>query len=270
MRFHAYMLPGMLLAAFSVMHAQEGPVNQAPPKIAPDEIVRKFAAKEKEFKLAREQYTYHQSVLVQTVESDGKIDGQYQEEFDIVFDDKGELKEKVTYAPLSTLVRISMSPEDLDDIRKRLPFVLTSDEIPDYNIRYIGTQRVDELDTYVFDIVPKKIDKGKRYFQGRLWVDTTDLQIVKTYGKTVPDLRKGKGQENLFPSFTTYREQIDDKYWFPTYTIADDTLHFSSGAVHIREIVTYTNYKRFESRIKIIYDDQDITGDKAGEAPPKK
>ena len=153
---------------------------------------------------------------------------------------------------------ISMSPEDVDDIRHRLPFVLTSDEIPEYQILYVGQQQQDELHCYVFDLAPKEIVGKKRYFQGRIWVDDHDFQIVKTYGKTVPDIRKKKGQENLFPKFTTWREQIDGKYWFPTYTKADDTLHFSSGDIHIREIVKYSDYKRFGSNVKITYEGQEV------------
>ena len=164
-----------------------------------------------------------------------------------------------------------MSPEDIDDIRHRLPFVLTSDEIPEYQILYVGQQQEDELHCYVFDIAPKEIVGKKRYFQGRIWVDDRDFQIVKTYGKTVPDIRKKKGQENLFPKFTTWREQIDGKYWFPTYTKADDTLHFSSGDVRIREIVKYSDYKRFGSNVKITYEGQEVQkapGDKGQTQPP--
>jgi hypothetical protein len=96
-------------------------------------------------------------------------------------------------------------------------------------------------------------------------VDDHDFQIVKTKGKTVPDLRS-KNEENLFPAFTTWREQIDGRYWFPTYTRADDTLHFKNNDVRIREIVKYTNYKRFGAQSKITYEGQEI--EKAGQ--PKK
>ena len=136
-----------------------------------------------------------------------------------------------------------MTREDFDDIHHRMPFVLTSDEIPEYQILYVGKQREDELGTYVFDIAPKQIEKNRRYFQGRIWVDDHDFQIVKTYGKNVPDIGVGKhrgGQENLFPNFTTWRQQIDGKYWFPVYTKVDDELHFSTGDVHVRQIVKYT------------------------------
>jgi hypothetical protein len=238
--------------------ADEGPLDKSEPKgITPEEIIHRFAAKEKEFKEARDQYTYRQSVKVQTVDGNN-VDGEYQEVFDVVFDDQRKRVENVVFAPQNSLVRIQMSPEDLDDIRHRLPFVLTSDEVGEYQILYVGQQQEDELHCYVFDIAPKEIVGKKRYFQGRIWVDDHDLQVVKTYGKTVPDIRKKKGQENLFPKFTTWREQIDGKYWFPTYTKADDELHFSGGDVHIREIVKYENYKRFGSNVKITYEGKDV------------
>jgi hypothetical protein len=85
----------------------------------------------------------------------------------------------------------------------------------------------------------------------------------------VPDIRKKKGQENLFPKFTTWREQIDGKYWFPTYTKADDELHFSSGDVHIREVVKYTDYKRFGSNVKITYDGKDLPKDEKKPEQPQ-
>ena len=197
--------------------AQEGPLDSSQPKgITPEEIIKRFAEKEEQFKLAREQYTYRQDVKVETVDGD-TVDGEYREVFDVVFDDQGKRLENVVFAPQTTLSRIRMSPEDLDDIRHRLPFVLTSEEIPEYDILYVGKQQEDELHCYAFDIAPKKIEGKKRYFQGRIWVDDQDFQIVKTSGKTVPDIRKKKGEDsNLFPKFTTYREQIDGKYWFPT------------------------------------------------------
>jgi hypothetical protein len=207
---------------------------------------------------------------VQTLEGN-TVDGEYRSVVDIMFDDKGRRTENVVFAPQSTLQRISMSKEDLDDIEKRMPFVLTADEIPLYDIKYVGKQQVDELHTYVFDIAPKTIEKGRRYFDGRIWVDDQDFQIVKTYGKNVPDIGVGgkklrPGDENLFPRFSTYRELVDGKYWFPTYTKVDDTLNFSSGDVHIRQVIKYTNYKRFGSSVKITYEGQEV---KEGGAPSK-
>ncbi len=246
------------LAALPAL-AQEGPLETTQPKdTTPDEIIKRFAAKEAEFAKARDEYTYRQDVKVETVDGD-TVDGQYREVFDVMFDDKGHRIENVVFAPQSSLTKIYMSQEDMDDIRHRLPFVLTTEELPEYNILYVGQQQEDELHCYVFDIAPKKIEGKKRYFQGRVWVDDHDFQIVKTYGKTVPDIRSKHGdQENLFPKFTTWRQQIDGQYWFPVYTKADDELHFKLEDVHIREIVKYEDYKRFGAKSKILYEGKEI------------
>jgi len=247
--------------------AQEGALETAPPKdITPEEIIKRFAAKETEFKLARDQYTFRQDVKVQTLDGDTP-DGEYREVFDVIFDSKGKRTENVVFAPQSTLTKISMTQEDMEDIRHKLPFVLTAEDLPEYNILYVGQQQEDDLHCYVFDIAPKKIEGKKRYFQGRVWVDDKDFQIVKTYGKSVPDIRKKKNEENLFPKFTTWRQQIDGKYWFPVYTKADDELHFKLQDVHIKEIVKYEDYKRFGSNVKIVYEGKELPQDQKKPAP---
>ena len=247
--------------------AEEGPLNTAQPTgITSTEIIQRFAAKEKEFAAAREQYGYRQAVKVQTVDGDS-VDGEYQQVFDVTFDDSGRKIKTVVFAPAPTLQRIGMTSADFDDIENRLPFVLTSDEIDEYDILYVGQQQEDELHCYVFDIAPKKIEKKQRYFQGRIWVDDHDFQIVKTYGQTVPQIR-GKNDENLFPKFTTWREQIDGKYWFPTYTYAQDTLHFRNQDVVIREVIKYTDYRKFGSKTKITYEGKEI-GNPKNDGPDK-
>jgi hypothetical protein len=253
--FAALLLSAVFLSADD--EKGEGPlIKQDPKGITVDELIQRFAAKEKQFKIARDSYTYREEVLVQTLDGD-TVDGEYRIVFDVLFDNQGRRTENVVFAPQSSLQRIMLTEQDEQDFRNILPFVLTSDEIPEYNILYVGQQREDELNTYVFDVAPKEIQKNKRYFQGRIWVDNHDFQIVKTKGKTVPDIRK-KNNENLFPAFTTYREQIDGQYWFPTYTYSLDTLHFSTEDVKVREVIKYTNYKRFGSKVKITYEGQEV------------
>lgn len=235
-----------------------GALDTAPPqRLTALEIIDKFAAKEAIFKQARNNYTFTQDITVQTLEGNS-VNGEFRLVQDITYDDKGNRIESVKFAPQSSLQGIELSREDYEDFRNKLPFVLITDDLPKYNLMYVGQQHVDEIDTYVFDSAPKTIEKGQRYFQGRLWVDTHDLQIVKTCGKTVPEVRadnhkKRNVQENLTPKFVTYREQVDGQYWFPTYTRADEVLHFRTNDVHVREIIKYTNYKRFGSKTRIIY-----------------
>jgi hypothetical protein len=236
-----------------------GPLKPDQPQgITAQQIIEKFAAREAIFKQARNNYAFTQDIIVQ--EFDGSsVSGEFRLVEDVTYDDKGNRVENVKFAPQSSLQQVSLSREDYEDFRNKLPFVMTTEDLPKYSLLYAGQQHVDEIDTYVFDVAPKTIENGQRYFQGRIWVDNKDLQIVKTCGKTVPETRADNGkkkknvEENLSPKFVTYREQIDGQYWFPTYTTADDILHFRTGDVHIREVIKYTNYQRFGVKTRIIY-----------------
>jgi hypothetical protein len=238
---------------------------QTPTSAEIQDIIRKFAEKEKEFKKARDNYTFRQEVKVQELSDSDRVLGEYHTVTDIQFDEKGRRTERVTHAPPSTLRRISITKEDLQIIESIQPFVLTTDDIGLYNLKYLGKEQVDEITCFTFDVSPKKMEKGQIYFEGKIWVDDKDYQIVKTYGKPVPDLRQ-KGSENLFPKFETYREQIDE-YWFPTYTRAIDTLDFSSGRQKIREIIRYEDYKKFQTSVKLRFCGE-VTDDKTGAPTP--
>ena len=228
----------------------DNPITNDPPSQPVEEIIKRFAQREAEFKQERDNYTYTQSFSIQTLDEDSRPDGEYRMTSDIIFTPEGKRYEKITFAPANTLQRISVSQQDLDDVRNVQPFVLTTTELPKYNIKYVGRQQVDELSTYVFDVAPKVIEKNQRYFQGRVWVDDKDLQIVMTDGKAVPDIIT-KNNENVFPRFRTYRQNIEQGFWFPVYTRADDWLHFHSGDVHIRMTIRYSNYKRYGSTVKM-------------------
>ena len=254
-----------------------GRMDISAPAIAPDQIVKQFAAKESEFQQALNHYTYRRIARVDTIDDDNKVDGEWYEVDDVIFDPSGKRTEKVVFAPPNTLARVQMSPSDLQDIQRGYPFVLTAEDIGQYNVKYVGRQKVDDLDCFVFDVSPKIIEKKKRYLLGRIWVDATDLQIVVTNGRMVPDDTR-KGSEDLHPPFMTWRQQVDGHYWFPVYTKGEGILHFSGGNgymgedVHIRDIVKYSDYKQFGSTTKIIYEGQDISApdQKQPDAQPKK
>jgi hypothetical protein len=212
-------------------------------------IVRAFTARETEFRRALNQYTFTRDAVVQTIGFGGQITGEYSRVSQFVFNDAGERFERITRFPVPTLTEISFTQEDLEDLGGVQPFALEASKINLYNFDYVGREQVDELSTYVFDVAPKVMPKkvSERFFQGRVWVDARDLQIVKVKGKGVPE---GKQR---FPVFETYREQIDGKYWFPTYTYADDELVFPGGqTVHIRMKVRYTDFKLFRGRVRVI------------------
>lgn len=219
----------------------------APTSEPVDDIIRQFAQHESDFKLARDNYTYSQDVLVEDVAPNP---GEYRLESDIVFTPQGRRYEQITFAPQPSLHDFTLSPEDMKDLENIQPFVLTVEDLPKYDLQFAGTEKLDELNTYKFCVGPKRIEKNQRYFQGTVWVDSHDLAVVKTDGKAVPDIVKGDNQ-NLFPRFATYRENIEGTFWFPTYTRADDELHFRTGDVHMRMTVRYKNYKRFGSTIQL-------------------
>ena len=240
-------------------------------KINTDEIIQKFAAKEAEFQEARNNYTYRQTVKLEELNSSGNpTGGKWEEVDDIIFTPEGKRMEKVIYAPVQNLQYIQLTPEDTRDLRDVQPFVLTTKDVGEYNVTYVGREKIDEIGTYTFSVKPKKIVPGKRYFEGTIWVDDRDLQIVKTDGKGVGELKRGSSKNQAFPRFETYREQIDGKYWFPTYTHADDTLHFTSNQnVRIRMTVRYQDYKKYEGKSTITYGGV-VDNEKTATPPPAK
>jgi hypothetical protein len=215
-----------------------------PNDITPQQITEKLGIQEAKVKEARSQYSYTQDVMVQTLNGTN-VDGQFHQVSTISYDEKGRRLENVTYAEQSTLRGISLSAQDMDDIRLFMPLVLTTEDLQQYNLTYAGRQHVDDLDTYVFHAVPKKEEKDKRYFEGRIWVDNRDFQIVKLCGKSVPDVTHGKKNQSqeIRPMFVGYRIYMNGM-WFPAYARVDDTLHFKAESVHIREIVKFKDYKR--------------------------
>ena len=230
------------------------------------DIITRFAAKEAEFARARENYTYRQSYRVEDLGPNGRPIGKQEMVTDIVFSADGKRTERVVYAPISTLQRFMMDKEDEQDLRSVQPFVLTTKEIPNYEVTYIGRDNVDEISCYVFAVKPKHFAEGQRYFSGQIWVDDRDLQIVKTSGRGVGVQKKDSNHK--YPKFETYREQIDGKYWFPTYTIANDMLNFKEGPIPIKMVVTYKDYKQFKSESSITFGD--VAEDPNKPAPPKK
>ena len=236
-------------------------MRAVPPQgISPQEIIEKFTARESLFKAQRKNYTFTQDVTIQTLRpmlsAKPGVDGEYRQVIEVSFDEHGKRLERVTFAPQTSLLRITLTPEDLEDIRERSSFALGTEDLPVYTVRYAGRQHVDQLETYVFEVAPKTIEHGQHYFQGRIWVEQADLVVVKTCGKTVPDVihvKKGRRTaENIHPTFVTYREEIDGRYWFPTYSRSDDTLNFSTGSVHIRETIKFLNYQASASKAQAV------------------
>jgi TonB family protein len=216
-----------------------------------DEIIRKFTAKETQFRRALNEYFFKRDALVQVLGMGGQVTGEYHRVSDFTFDDQGNRFEKINFFPMPSVPAGIVTPEDLEDLGGVNPFALEAEKLSQYNFKYVGKERIDELDLYVFDVGPKVTPDPKktkeRYFIGRIWVDDHDLQIVKSKGKAIPETK-----QNKFPIVETYREQIDGKYWFPTYAYADDDLIFDDGSdLRIRMQVKYSDYKVGRGKVTI-------------------
>lgn len=252
----------LLLAATTLAASKENPT---PEEI--QAIIRKFSEKESQFARARENYTYRQSYKIEELDRNGRATGKMEMVADVIFTQEGKRTERVVHAPLNTLRGLIMTPEDEQDLRNVQPFVLTAEEVQNYHVRYIGKQTLDEIPCYTFAVKPKSMVEGKRYFSGIVWVDDESLQIVKSYGRGVGVGKRVAGQK--FPKFETYREQIDGIHWFPTYTIAQDTLPFESGPLPIKMVVTYKDYKQFKAESTITFGDEVKPEPPSAPKPPR-
>src|SRR5215203_5594878 len=231
--------------AVSAQTATNGTIDP----VEADRIIKKFTAKETEFRNALNSYSFKRDALIQSIGMGGQVMGEYHRVSTFTFDDRGNRYEKISFFPMSTMAEVTA--EDIEDLGGIEPFALEPSKIGLYNIRYVGKEKIDELNLHIFDVTPKVMPSPKkpedRLFSGRIWVDDQDLQIVKTKGKGVPETKKNK-----FPTVETYRQHIDGRYWFPTYSFADEELIFDNGgSLHVRMKVQYMDFTPTRATLKV-------------------
>ncbi len=220
-----------------------------------ERVIKKVTENEQDFRGALSSYVFNRFATISIIGLGGQVTGTYRRDSYMTFNADGGRFEKLVFFPVATTPPGFVTAEDLEDLGGVNPFALEPAYINQYNIRYVGTERIDELNLYVFDVTPKVIPDPKkskqRLFTGRIWVDTDDLMIVKSRGKAVPETK-----ENKFPVVETTREQIDGKYWFPSDARSDDELVFDNGTViKLRMRVRYTNYKLGRTEVRVLDDD---------------
>lgn len=227
------------------LSAERSKQSQATAPADIDRIVSAFTAKESEFRTALAQYSFKREAVVQTIGAGKQISGEYHRTSQLLFDDAGKRIEKILLFPSPTLSGIGISAEDLDDLGGVQLFALEASKANLYNFKYVGKERIDDFDLHVFDVSPKTAPDPKkvkeRFFQGRIWVDAQDNQIIKTRGKGVPEPKNG-----AFPNVEIFREEIDGGLWFPTYAYADEELMLGNGGgvVHLRMKVSFSEFKK--------------------------
>jgi TonB family protein len=231
-----------------------------------EKIISKFTAKEGEFRRALNSYSFKRDALIQSIGMGGQVVGEYHRVSTFTFDDMGNRFEKISFFPMSSMPEITQ--EDIDDLGGVEPFALEPSKIDRYNIRYAGKEKIDELNLFIFDVSPKVMPNPKtkeRLFSGRIWVEDQDYQIVKTKGKGVPETKTNK-----FPTVETYREHIDGRYWFPTYSYADEELIFENGgSLHVRMKVRYMDFAPARATLKVTeVGEEDANPTSSGVAKP--
>ena len=219
----------------------------------PRGLARLVAARETDNRTARENYTYRQKVVIEEMDARGGKAGEYRLLQDIVFSPKLERTERQLAKPVNTLRRLQLTDEDFRDLREVQPFLFTSETLWLYETQYKGEETVDGIECYVLSVKPRQVLEGQRLFDGVLWVRKENFSVVRSFGQAVPQLL-GRKRENLFPRFTTLREQVDGKHWFPVHTHADDVLPFSSGPLRMKMTILYEDYRRFQSDARIKYE----------------
>ncbi len=218
----------------------------------PGDLIKRIAAVETTAQQALANYTYRQSVKVEELDGHGAIAGDYREVRDIIFSPAQQRSERFLGAPQRRLKHLQLTDEDFRDIREIQPFLLTAEQAFLYESRFRGEEQMDGVDCWVVQIRPRQILQGQRLFDGSIWVDKRDYSVIRSEGQAVPQIMTAKS-ENLFPHFTTMRQKIDGVHRFPVTTYADDTLYFRSGPQRIRLIIRYSEYKKFGSDTKIVF-----------------
>ncbi len=214
--------------------------HPGPPPIPEAEIIRRFSANEITMKAQYDAYTFKETIRVEELTDPG---GKFSVSGEVYSRPNGERYLRITTQPESNLKLTNFTLEDVKTIATLPLFVLTSDAIKDYEFKYAGQDKLDQINTYVFQVKPKQLSRTRRLFEGVIWVDDQDLVIVKSFGKFVSEYA-GNGAKLPFTMFESFRENFQDKYWLPTYTRSDDySEDEQKEEMHLRLVIRDTDFK---------------------------
>jgi hypothetical protein len=218
---------------------------EAPPSLPPAQIIKTFSQKEDEYLSARPQYSYRKTIRIQEFGSNGAPTGEYIATYEAIRSSDGKIYEKAVSAPRTSLEELNFEPEDVQALFRIPPYPVTATQLSKYNVQFLGDEKVDEVDCYIFQVNPKTLERQHGYFDGVIWVDKKYLEVVKTYGKWVTDLGDMHPATLPFSIFETYRENVDGKYWFPNYSRSEEVIHLKDRNVPIRVTIKWTDFKPF-------------------------
>ena len=220
--------------------------SAAQEKSNPEAILQAAAQKGKQLVEALRSYTYYAELTLQTVSQADVITGKYFRFSQLSYDSSGNRQEKV-FETTSTLPKEAhIGTNAAYNLIRVYQFVITPETLGQYELNYVGREKIDELNTYVFDVRPKgrmpDPDKSPdRFLKGRVWIDDQDLQVVKVAGQALPEQ-----SAHRTPKFETYFQNYD-QYWFPAYTTADDEIRVGDRLSRVIVKVRFTSYKKVKS-----------------------
>jgi hypothetical protein len=226
-----------------VVRITNQPEPEAPPSVPEDQIIKHFSQKEDEYAAARAHYTYKKTIRIESFGPDGQPSGDYVMVTQGAAKPDGTLYEKAVQRPQSTLPGMHLMGEDLNVLERVPLYPLTTAQLPKYNLKYIGKEKVDEVDCYLIQVKPKTVSRETALFDGVVWVDDKHLEIVKSYGQWMTDLGPLKTETLPFALFETYREYVDDKFWFPTYMRSDTIAKVDNAQIPLRVVIKYSDFK---------------------------
>lgn len=232
-------LPGG--AATLVVSEVEPPPEQ--PARPLDEIIRHVAEKEVEYARAHALYRYRLSVKIQEIGEDESVVGEFEQSSDVGFDPSGRRLARLVGNPRTDLVHLGVTRVELEDLEFIPLFILSPEEIPNYDITYLTQERLDEVDTYLFRLEPKRQPHGpERFFEGLVWVDVQKLDIVRAHGRLL-GVPAGGALKGYFRRVEIFREPVDD-FLFPTYVRSEDVITVDRKPVRARLLIRFTDHQR--------------------------
>lgn len=238
-------ITGMILsAAIAVVPPARA---QAPQPASPAEILSQASERGKQLMAALRDYTYYAELTIQTVSQSDTITGKFYRFSQVSFDRDGNRQEKILENTSTLPKDVYIGTNAANNMTRVYQFTVTPETLAQYEMSYVGRERLDELNTFVFDVKPrvKMPDPEKspdRYLRGRVWIDDRDLCVVKVAGEALPEQ-----YAHRTPKFETYFQNYD-KYWFPAYTSADDSIRVGRYFTRVVVNVRFTSYKKVSGR----------------------
>jgi len=216
-------------------------------KHSPAQILSEAAARGKQIRDALRDYTYYAELTIQTVSQSDTITGKFYRFAQVSYDREGKVLEKILENKSSLPPDVYIGTNAANNLTRVYQFIVTPEALTQYELNYVGRERIDELNTYVFDVKPriKLPDPEKsdeRFLRGRIWIDDQDFCVVKIAGEAIPEQTAHRT-----PKFETYFQNYD-KYWFPAATTADDSIRVGRRFTRVIVNVRFTGYKKVSSR----------------------